>query len=302
MRPLERVLFATDYSKASRYAFEHAVALAARSGAALHIVHVAGAGEPDANETEAQSVSDAAIRAVLDRLAPADVDWTPWLQTKVHRDTLMKTEPAVALAEYARRQQIGLLVVGTHGRRNLAHVLLGSVAEHVVRLADCPVWVVGRGDRHALRSWRPQRVLAAIDFSEPAKQALQQAAVLCRGDTSKLIALNALENAPNPVFNPFSDVPLRQVSEQMQTRAQQALEALLNQLPEAPHQTHAMVLQGRAHHEIVRAAREHDADLIVMGPTGVSAIERVLLGTVTGRVLRTAPCPVFVTRGEPLEI
>ena len=147
MAAINHVLMATDFSEASEPALELAQSFASAFGARLHLLHVipdpyaqpwsveaTGAAIPDLLkrwETEAE--------ARLDELKPAGVE--------AHA-VVRVGNPYNEIVEYAREQGIDLIVIGTHGRGAIGHMLLGSVAEKVVRKAPCPV-LTTRHPKHA---------------------------------------------------------------------------------------------------------------------------------------------------------
>jgi nucleotide-binding universal stress UspA family protein len=121
-----RILVPTDFSPLSTLALEHAIALASLCRASIHLMHVqAASGNVDDDER---------------RLAA--------LVSRCHADAIVVTsqvcggQPAAAIVEAAAARAVDLIVLGTHGRRGVAHLMLGSVAEHVVRTAPCPVLTV----------------------------------------------------------------------------------------------------------------------------------------------------------------
>jgi nucleotide-binding universal stress UspA family protein len=146
MIQLKHILVATDFSEASDAALVYGRALARSFGATLHLLHVAEnvylktmAGEsyaavfPDLQ----RDVEAAAQKQLDERLIDNDPDRLPAKGT-----VLTSNVPAVAIVDYARRTGIDLIVMGTHGRGAVAHLLMGSVAEKVVRTAPCPVLTV----------------------------------------------------------------------------------------------------------------------------------------------------------------
>lgn len=144
--PFARILVPTDFSAASDAALEYARTLAQKFGSALHILHVledpyttgAFATElyaPLPAETRDALAQDAQAR-LAERAAAANLEpdrvvtmLAPGLDTR-------------AIVDYAADNGIDLIVMGTHGRRGVSHLLLGSVAERVVRTAPCPVLTV----------------------------------------------------------------------------------------------------------------------------------------------------------------
>lgn len=152
-RGFARILVPTDFSPPSDAALATAKALAAQFGAAIHVIHVLHdpyataayasdvygylpAGLKESWHREAQKHLDAL-------LAPAERE-----QFRVTTDVVFGS-PAKGIVDYARDQAMNLIVMGTHGRGGVAHLLIGSVAERVVRTAECPVLTV-RGPAAAL--------------------------------------------------------------------------------------------------------------------------------------------------------
>lgn len=141
----QNVLWPTDLSPLSLAAADTARGVARTFGARLHVLHVAPLLVPDstvAMETAGDLLASSIdIRGTLlrelDRLVHDYFDD----DSAVTRDVLVGT-PWYEICEYARRASIDLIVISTHGRTGLRHVLLGSVAERVVQHAHCPVLVV----------------------------------------------------------------------------------------------------------------------------------------------------------------
>ncbi|MFO0426487.1 MAG: universal stress protein [Planctomyces sp.] len=143
---LKRILVPTDFSEYSRPALQYGCAIAERFGSELHVLHVV----PDAAMLvpEAYSFSAESIQAQSDIMienAQKQLDELPGDlfsgATPVVRQ--VRTGPAfLEILDYAKSSEIDLIVIGTHGRSGLMHVLMGSVAERVVRKASCPVLTV----------------------------------------------------------------------------------------------------------------------------------------------------------------
>jgi nucleotide-binding universal stress UspA family protein len=122
---IRNVLFATDYSAASQSAGRVASGMARTSRARLHVVHVVP-------PKIAPGLAMDGLRDAVARLGDA-------VEPQI---ALLTGDPAAAIVTYARDMAIDLIVIGTHGRTGVSRALLGSVAEHVVRTAPCPVLTV----------------------------------------------------------------------------------------------------------------------------------------------------------------
>jgi nucleotide-binding universal stress UspA family protein len=126
MISIRNILYATDFSPYSNQAYFHAVALAEKYDAGLVILHVAGVSE-NGNRDK--------WRDQLEQIRPVN----PSIRV---RHVLLVGEPADEILRFAGESRVDLIVVGTHGRTGLERLLMGSIAEKVLRGAACSVLVV----------------------------------------------------------------------------------------------------------------------------------------------------------------
>lgn len=149
MPDIRRIVCATDFSEASKRAYEYAVDLAAKLGAAVSVIH--------AYQIPAYTLPDGMVEvpvevesSVRERLNEQLQEFTRGIDTKgVSIDAhLLDGVPYVEITHAARELKADLVVIGTHGRTGLAHLLLGSVAERVVRTCEAPVLTI-RGPGNA---------------------------------------------------------------------------------------------------------------------------------------------------------
>jgi nucleotide-binding universal stress UspA family protein len=159
-----RILVPIDFSPLSRLALEHAKALVTKFGGVLDVLHVV----EDRVVTElwptdvhapSPQIEEALLRNAEEGLAAC--------LTKEERDrygaalTLLVGPPAMTIVEYAASSRADLIVMGTNGRSGLSHLLLGSVAERVVRTASCPVLVVRGAMRPTTGALEPEAAVTA---------------------------------------------------------------------------------------------------------------------------------------------
>jgi universal stress protein A len=141
-----RILVPTDFSPPSDAALDYARILAAKFGSALQVLHViddpTAASEfvPDGFAASTDSIRAGLVAHSRERL-DALVTAVDRARYHAHIETLFGG-PAQTIVDYALAVGAGLIVMGTHGRTGLAHLLMGSVAEQVVRTAPCPVLTV----------------------------------------------------------------------------------------------------------------------------------------------------------------
>ena len=141
-----RILVPTDFSPPSDAALEYARLLAAKFGASLRLLHVID--DPSASSDfvadgfapSTQSIREELLADARDRLAHV-MNLADRAHLHAMADAVIGM-PAAAIVDYAAATGTSLIVMGTHGRTGLAHLLMGSVAEQVVRTAGCPVLTV----------------------------------------------------------------------------------------------------------------------------------------------------------------
>jgi nucleotide-binding universal stress UspA family protein len=131
-----RILVPTDFGAQSEVALAYGRALANQFGAALHLIHVSPNPFLHAVAANRRSIEEAPAGWLQDRLT--DDDRRRGAVAVVEQSD----EPANEILQYAKSADIELIIIGTHGRKGLARVVLGSVAEAVVRAAPCPVLTV----------------------------------------------------------------------------------------------------------------------------------------------------------------
>jgi nucleotide-binding universal stress UspA family protein len=213
---------------------------------------------------------------------------------------VVRDGPAVeAIVRYAAEIGADLVVMGSHGREGLGHLLFGSTADRVLHKAPCPVLVV---PLHAAEPATVDRVryghiLCALDFSPPSSKGLELALSLARESGGDVTVLHVVEALSEDELEGFPPVGVRQHVDQLTATARQRLHAAVPREAHAWARITETVRYGRAALAILREAEERRADLIVLGAEGHRGLGRLMLGSATHTVVRRATCPVLTTRG-----
>jgi len=157
---LKNILVATDFGEQSEAALTYGRDLARSYNATLHVLHVVQSAA--ASLADAESIRGLMeVQTQIERNArnQLEITVTDEDRTMLHATPVVLTSAGAAegIVQYAGDRAIDLIVIGTHGRRALAHVLMGSVAERVVRMAPCPVLV-----RHPQREFVAPDALVAV--------------------------------------------------------------------------------------------------------------------------------------------
>ena len=140
---IKNILVTTDFSEYSAAALDHALSLAEVHKANLHLLHVieerpaAGRSNVEGESGSSRKARDAAARRQMSKFIYEHVDEYTTIQ-----EAIRSGSPHVEFLRYAKEHRIDLIVIATHGRTGLAHMMMGSVAERVVRLSPVPVLAV----------------------------------------------------------------------------------------------------------------------------------------------------------------
>lgn len=299
-RMWERVLLATDGSTAAHPAERLAQRVARACGAALRIVSVVPF-EPwrdrtyDVNrlyleERQREVRTDLAAMAVRARAAG--------LAVTTHEPVGIPSQEILACAS---AWSADLLILGTQGRTGLDHVLIGSTAERVVRIAPCSVLTVrasapveaAGGEASSPEQAVFRRILVPLDFSESSPQVLREAVRLARRCGATLTLLHVVEpvgyGVDFTVRHALSGSALRE-------DLQKTVEARVAECRAQGVAAEGQVVPGVPVDVIVRDAEAAKSELIVMGTHGRRGWSHLRFGSVAEAVVRYAPCPVLTVR------
>jgi nucleotide-binding universal stress UspA family protein len=299
---LKNILYATDFSPCSQAALPYLRAIAERSGATVHVVHVlpleARTAVPMDKFSELDSDQIAAESAMKTLLAGN------YFGDIAHSATIERGPLWEILAALIAEKSIDLIVLGTHGRRGLKKLVLGSVAEQVYRHASCPVLTVGPQAPHAgMAQASVATILYATDFSSGSHHALPYALSLARANHSHLILLHAVSPAMEMVPASIDAVPVEvEVSAELVAialaHAREQMAKLLSD--ELMREFHPKIIVecGPASDMILSLAKSNQADLIVMGAhrASASSIATHLPWATASAVVCQAHCPVLTVR------
>ncbi len=297
MSNVRPVVCALDFSEGSEAALVRAADLAERLRTRLHLLHASPLFRTELGSLPQPDEPDAILKGRVREFAERVFGGADALDVLGPEVAARRGEYAAdAILRYAEEVGAGLLVLGTHGRRGVRHLIVGSVAEEVLRQAACPVLTVPNAARRTAPS-PTAPVLAPVDFSDPSREALgvaKEIAALFEAPVEVVHVLASTE--PYPSF--YFETGMIQ-GEHLTALAQTTEEYLRAFDTEAGGGPAAAfhVLSGAAHREIARLA-EGGYGLVVMATHGLTGLKHALLGSVTERTLRLASCPVLSIRVE----
>jgi nucleotide-binding universal stress UspA family protein len=283
---LKRLLVATDFSPRADVALGRAVQIVSEHGAALSLFHVRDADARDDMVARqlTQGVEEA-LRQKMDKLSLPD--------KAAGTVRVTRGKPFVEIIRGARDEGAELVVLGAHGEHFFKDLLLGTTAEKVVRKGDRPVLVVKRAAHGPY-----YRVLAAVDFSENSRHALELALRLA--PQAQFHVLHVYQGFEAQLRR--AGIPPSEIARQLRPlleEARQNMGAFLGSIDHGGRAIREVLWDGRAHHEITTVAKYLRAELVAVGTTGRAGLPYILLGSVAEHVLREVPCDVLVARAKP---
>jgi nucleotide-binding universal stress UspA family protein len=285
----EDILLPFDGTEGAAEVLHHASEIAHWADATIHVLYVADTSRDSVTVVEGEAM-DGLVRVGEDIVEEAE-DTLRTLSVDYESD-VVQGNPAPTIVEYAERYEHDLIVMPTHGREAISRYLIGSVSEKVVRLSPVPVLTVRMQPDEQL-VFPYERILIPTDGSTSASHAAQHGLSLASSLDATVHVLSVVEDTS---LGP----DVRSVISEQETMkaATEAVDELVSES-----ETHGLsntvrhVEQGRPVTELLECIKANDIDAVVMGTTGKRGIDRILLGSVAEKTVRSAPVPVITVRG-----
>ncbi len=297
----QRLLVPTDFSPHADAALSHAVSLADRFEATLHLLHVIndpragwyGLGDAEVQIDRLKEITESKASERLDDMARDSAA----IEVKTTVVQRLNLDVADAIQEYVTGHTIDLVVMGTHGRQGLGRLVLGSVANRLIRRTACPVMTVRRRDEEtdSAPDVNYENVLAPIDFSDHSRTALRLSKEIVARYGAMQHLLFVAEKRVLPTFSDtgIPGVGVVEMDPDIVANAEAALDEFNEQVGGPAVASAVHVEEGDVAQDIIDFAETNEVDLIVMATRGLTGIDRFVLGSNTERVVRAAPCPVL---------
>lgn len=274
----KKILFATDFSTRDQGVFELACRLAEAWKNTLLILHI-----DVANEVHSGAFHP---NRELYEIYPRNIEVN-------FEHILRHGDPVDSILEIEHRRNVGLIVLGTHGRKGFERMFSGSVAEKVIRRAECPVLTMRESattGRPNIKSRQP-KILVPVDFSVHSYASLDFASTLAGSLDAKMTILY-VDETNYPAGAKLPHQPPEWTNKTNQRWLQLKKVKPKTQRVAYGHQ----LMRGPAAECITRLANARDYDFIVLGTHGRTGIGRVVMGSVAEQVVRSADCAVITVK------
>jgi nucleotide-binding universal stress UspA family protein len=286
----DNVLFPFDGSDGAAAVLHHAAELAHWADATIRVLYVADTNRDSVTVVDGQTVD------VLEREGRDTVEEAAkTLETLgvSHRTDVLQGNPAPTIVEYAEAYDQDLIVMPTHGREGLSRYLAGSVSEKVVRLSSVPVLSVKMQPDETL-TFPYENVLVPTDGSAAATHATDHVLEFAAALDATVHVLSVVDDS---ALEP--DIRSTIAGKESEQAATEAVESVVSAA-----ETHGVtdvvqhVEHGRPASVILDCIEANGVHAVGMGTTGRRGTDRILLGSVAEKIVRSAPVPV-VTAAKP---
>jgi nucleotide-binding universal stress UspA family protein len=302
MPSIKKVLFTTDFSELSDHALPYAIKMAKIYDAELIMLHAVTIYDNDPNDPDyhfpyLQTYCEEATKSADDRFQVC-YEKAGDSGVSIRKALVQGISPHAAILEFIKDEgDVGLICMSTHGRSGLKHVLLGSVAENVIRYSPCPVLVVKQTEHEFIdpetHEAHIRKILFPYDFSEESREPLEMVRSIGAMDRAEVLVMHAIDVEIPPVYYTSGVTSILQLDPELNDRVEAKMKKELGKSLEG-FSVRYMVSEGRAVDRIREAAEEEKVDLIVMGSAGSHGVGDFLFGSTSSRVIQKAVCPVLV--------
>ncbi len=291
MLEIKLILCPVDFSEFSIRAYHHALSLAAHYQAKVVVQNIVEIWRyPYADYVASQGDYQEFCRALREG---GEEKLREFVKQHPHDDV----QPELAVHEgvaadcilsFVKARKPDLIVMGTHGRRGFDRMVLGSVADRVMRRAPCPVLTICKApmestageERH--HEHHLNRILYCTDFSENSEPALNYAISATEEYDAELTLLHVLEDVRSPAR-----------TQEAIAIATAKLDKLIPAEKRKKLKVKTAVRIGKPYQQIIQFALEGKTDMVAMGVSGRGALDRAVFGSTTYRVIQLGPCPVL---------
>jgi len=267
---LEKLLLSTDGSEFSEGAVRESINLAKTCGSKLYTVSVIEV-NPEFVALAPQVVKKfeketrVHLESIKTRASNEGVD----CEIIAHEGE----EPFQYIVDEAAKNNVEMIIMGRRGRTGLKRLMMGSVTARVIGYAPCKVLVVPKAAKVTYKN-----ILVATDGSKYSEAASREAISIAKRTGSDLIVLSVATKDENLPAAKRSVNEVKKIAEKEGIRIE------------------VLTTKGMPYEVIVKTAKEKDAGVIVVGSYGRTGIKRLLMGSVTARVIGHAECPVLVVK------
>ncbi|MBI4680543.1 MAG: universal stress protein [Nitrospirae bacterium] len=283
MGKYRKILVAIDGSESSKNALKQAIKLANDEKCWITVVSVVPPYEGDLELVGVKNIRAAIRKPCEDALSQAEK--IAETEGRSIKTVCEEGEPHERIVDLADAENCDLIIMGRRGLRRLERVLVGSVTARVIGYTHKDVLIV---PRDTTIDW--QRILIASDGSKYSKTATEKAIDFAKSYGGELKVISVVDVPPE--F--YAESP--KTVDEMIKKAKGCVEDVKKQAEAEGVKAEQFIREGESYQVITNIAREQNVGTIVMGSHGRTGLKRLLMGSVTEKVIGHSPCPVLVVK------
>ena len=192
----------------------------------------------------------------------------------------------------AENENVNLVLISNNIEQSNNKYNIDVVAEKLIRKSQKPVWVVKEGSEDF-----PKKILCTVDYSDASERALNNAIKIARIFKSDLHIINVLETI-DMRYSPRYKVDFEKEDQRIELENETRFNEFLEKFNFTDIDLHTQILKGIPAKEILSFTAQNQADLLFMGATGKTFMQRILLGSVTETIVRELPSSMVITKTE----
>lgn len=286
MKLLEKILLATDFSKSSENVVKNAIGLAKTFQSKIMLVHVL----PDdiKNEKIRLLLTEAAIKrldTINESIKSEGIKTDkPVLEFGSHFDKIIQTADSI---------NANVILVGSGEKLKSDVFQLGTTAEKIIRKSSRPVWVVKKDTPLTIKN-----ILCPVDFSPESKRALNNAIIIARRFKAELTIFSVYEVAYSGSLR--FKIDWDEENDFQRTEHLKTFKLFLDSFNLKDLNWDKETRRGDPAKEILGAISRYESDILIMGTTGKTGLSRIMMGSVTEKVIRKVPCSFITLKTEDI--
>jgi len=287
----ERLLLAAESSEFSEGAIREAIRLAKRCGSKLTALSV----------IESNSEYASTAPAILEKMEKEILAYLDGVKARAKQEgvdcetvTYEGEDSYKYIVEEAVKQKSTMIIMGRRGKKGFRRLVMGSTTSWTIGHATCSVMVVPRAAQVDFKS-----IVVATDGSNYSNAAASEAIGIAKRNNAKLTVLAVVPaDIAMPTDIDFAALQRDKLSDQEMQSAEKNAKAVKEAAQKAGVEAQAFVMSGKPADAIIEIAKDKSADLIVVGSHGRTGLDRLLMGSVTERVIVMSSCAVLAVKGK----
>lgn len=284
MNVLKRILVATDFSKKSESVIENAIDMAKAFGSEIALTYIIP--------------GDVGSKKAKDLLYGFAEKQLKSLNESIEKRGVATLNPILEVGDFSEKiiessekLDVNILFAGAGEKLGDNIPLLGSNAVKIIKKSNKPVFIVKNDSPLNIN-----KILCPIDFSLESKRALKNAITLAHKFNAEIIILNVYDLSD--LFPIRNKIKMDEHLEYLQKNCENELNEFLKDFTYTGLNVTKEIKQGKPATEILKAIKRHEIDLLIMGTTGKSGINKILLGSVTEKVIKESTCSFITLKKE----